>query len=185
MPLSSSAVALLDRLELERDLTHTPNVSRSTGMFLYEYVVQHGYKHILELGTANGASSVYFLEAIQNFSDGHLLSIEISRRDYERARSNLSAYTDHCTLVCANATEFLQSTGDMDFDCIFIDAGKALTLTHYLLARKRLRSKWTIIVDDVVKFSSKMQDFYAYLREHAIPYRIEMTDMDDGIMILE
>lgn len=139
---------------------------------------------MLELGTANGYSSIYLLEAISASKTGHLLTIEISREDFERAKANLHAYRERVTLVRSDATEFLRSAGDMQFDVIFIDALKTATLEHFLLARKLIRSNGAIIVDDVVKYANKMRDFYEYLDSHDIAYSIVMTDPDDGVMVI-
>jgi predicted O-methyltransferase YrrM len=115
---------------------------------------------------------------------GHLLTIEISREDFEHAKVNLHTYRERVTLVRSDATEFLKSAGDMQFDAIFIDALKTATLEHFLLARKLIRPKGVIIVDDVVKYASKMQDFYEYLDANDIAYWIVMTDPDDGVMVI-
>lgn len=40
-----------------------------------------------------------------------------------------------------------------------------------------------MVVDDVVKFKSKMEDFYGLLADSGIPYEIVMTDPDDGVMV--
>jgi predicted O-methyltransferase YrrM len=180
-----ATVTLLEGLRNERLKTGTPNVSDRTGRFLYHLCRDRGHSHILELGTANGYSGIYLLEAISGSKSGHLLTIEIDRDDYLNAKRNLHPYRDHVTLVRSDATEFLRSAGDMRFDLIFIDALKSATLGHFLLARKLLNPGGTIVVDDVVKYSGKMSDFYAYLEANAIPYAIVMTDPDDGVMVLE
>ena len=176
--------ALLSKLRSERVERDTPNISDATGEYLYTFIRQQGAYHLLELGTANGYSSIYLLEAIRGVNTAHLLTIEKSRADYERARTNLISYTDQVTLVCADASEFLQSVGDMRFDFIFIDALKSATLEHFHLCRSLLIPSGTIVVDDVVKWRSKMEDFYAYLQSENIAYEIVMTDPDDGIMII-
>ena len=40
-----------------------------------------------------------------------------------------------------------------------------------------------MVVDDVVKFKNKMEDFYGFLMQSGIPYEIVMTDPDDGVMV--
>lgn len=40
------------------------------------------------------------------------------------------------------------------------------------------------MVDDVVKFGFKMEDFYDYLKVNSIAYEIVMTDPDDGVMVI-
>lgn len=182
---SDSTTALLAELRNERIKTGTPNVSDRTGSFLFHFLRDHGYSHVLELGTANRYSSIYLLEAISHSVSGHLLTIEIDRDDFLNAKRNLHTYRDRVTLVRSDATEFLRSTADMRFEMIFIDALKSATLEHFLLARKLLKSGWSIIVDDVVKYAGKMKDFYEYLETNHIPYFIVMTDPDDGVMVLE
>jgi predicted O-methyltransferase YrrM len=183
MPLTPTAQNILSKLLEDRKLTNTPNVSESTGMFLYNYIQEHQYRHVLELGTANGASTVYLLEAVMEREEAHVLSVEVTRAEYERAKKNLLPYKNHLTLVCSNATEFIDSLGDTKFDFIFIDAGKVLTRIHFEKSLRLLAPKGTIIVDDVVKFRHKMDDFYGYLESNDIAYSIEMTDPDDGILI--
>ncbi len=182
---SEATLTLLAHLKSERLKINTPNVSDNTGGFLFHLIQDRGYRHILELGTANGYSSIYLLEAIQPEKSGHLMTIEIQRDTYERAKANLHAYRDKVTLVCSNAAEFLQSAGDLRFDFIFIDALKTATLEHFLIARKLLSPGGTMVVDDVVKFGNKMPDFYEYLEKNNIKYSIIMTDEDDGVMVLE
>lgn len=182
--LSESAKTLLAELRAERLKTRTPNVSDSTGSFLFHLLRDRQCAHVLELGTANGYSSVYILEAISTQKNHHLLTIEIDRDDYLNAKRNLSAYRENITLVRSDATEFLRSMSEPEFDFIFIDALKTATLEHFLLAQKLLRPGGTIVVDDVVKFGKKMPDFYAHLEQNAIPYHIVMTDPDDGVMVI-
>ena len=62
--LTETAKKLLASLLEERKTSNIPNVSDSTGSFLYHLVRETESKHILELGTANGYSSIYLLEAI-------------------------------------------------------------------------------------------------------------------------
>lgn len=181
--LSLQAQNILLRLQDERRITNTPNVSESTGMYLYNYVRENNYRHILELGTANGASTIYLLEAIKDRKEAHVLSVEVTRAEYERAKKNLALYQESLTLVCANATDFIRSLGDTRFDCIFIDAGKVLTRTHFERSLQLLAPGGSIIVDDVVKFRYKMKDFYDYLEIEKIDYQIEMTDPDDGVLV--
>lgn len=181
---SSATLALLSRLEQERQTTNTPNVSRETGEYLFDFIRARGYQHILELGTANGYSSIYLLEAIAHNPGGYLLTIEKARPEYERACQNLSSYRDNCTIVCADATEFIHSLSSERFDLIFIDALKSATLEQFRHASTMVKPGGTIIIDDVVKWRAKMENFYQYLESESIAYEIVMTDPDDGVMVI-
>jgi predicted O-methyltransferase YrrM len=129
-------------------------------------------------------SSIYLLEAIADQDDGHLLTIERARPEYERACLNLRAYRDQCTIVCANATEFIHSLSSERFDLIFIDALKSATLEQFRKARTIVKPGGTIIIDDVVKWRAKMEDFYQYLETENIAHETVMTDPDDGVMVI-
>ena len=185
MPLSPQTLALLDRLRQSQKMTKTPNVSESTGTFLYDLVQKRGAKHILELGTANGVSTIYLASAIQDQKDAHIITIESDRRIYQEAVDNLAAFDAQVTLVCADASRYLASLSTFRFDLIYIDALKSATLAHYLGVLSLLVPGGMIVVDDVVKFRSKMEDFYEYLDSHGIKYQIHMTDPDDGVMVIQ
>ncbi len=42
-----------------------------------------------------------------------------------------------------------------------------------------------IIIDDVIKYRWKMNNFHEYLESASIPYEIVQTDEDDGIMLIQ
>lgn len=71
------------------------------------------------------------------------------------------------------------------FDVIYIDAMKKEYLEYFILSLPKAKDDAIFIVDDVEKFREKMEDFYEYLEHHNIPYKLEKTDEDDSIMIIE
>jgi hypothetical protein len=58
-------------------------------------------------------------------------------------------------------------------------------LDYLLLSLPKLTPNATIVVDDVEKFRDKMENLYEYHYTNSIPYRLEKTDIDDSIMIIE
>lgn len=79
----------------------------------------------------------------------------------------------------------IPTLADGFFDFVYIDAMKREYLDYLLLTLPKMTPGARIIIDDVEKFASKMQNLYDWLEEHQIPYRLEKTDTDDSIMILE
>lgn len=113
------------------------------------------------------------------------MTIEVKHASYLEARENLKSYRRLITQIHADAGAFARSISREVFDFIFIDAGKKETLEHFRIVWPRLAADGMIVVDDVVKFREKMEDFYEFLEEQGILYEIQMTDPDDGIMLIE
>lgn len=181
--LTPSAIALLAELKEERARTKTPNVSDITGQYLYDLIVDRGYLRLLELGTANGYSTIYLAEAVGK-RGGHVLTVETQHTAYLAARHNLAGYRSCVTQIHADAKEFCKSLSRETFDFAFIDASKKETLTYFLSVWPRIVDHGMIIIDDVVKFSDKMEDFYDFLEDSGLKHEIVMTDPDDGIMLI-
>jgi predicted O-methyltransferase YrrM len=73
---------------------------------------------------------------------------------------------------------------DCYYDFIYIDAMKKEYLQYLLLILPKMTPDAMIVIDDVVKFRDKMEDFYEFLDNNGIVYQISLTDTDDGIMII-
>lgn len=58
-------------------------------------------------------------------------------------------------------------------------------LQYLLIILSKCTPDAIIVIDDVEKFRDKMEDLYSWLSENKIQYRLEKTDADDSIMILE
>lgn len=58
-------------------------------------------------------------------------------------------------------------------------------LDYLLFSLPKMTPDALIVIDDVEKFREKMENLYLYLEDCAIPYKIEKTDSDDSIMILQ
>jgi len=67
---------------------------------------------------------------------------------------------------------------------VFIDGRKSETLDYLTRLAPYLQTTTHIIIDDAIKFKSKMQDCYDFLDKNHISYTIEQLDTDDGILII-
>ena len=66
----------------------------------------------------------------------------------------------------------------------FIDGRKSETLLYLKILAPYLQKTTHIIIDDVIKFKSKMEDCYNFLDKHNINYTVKQLDEDDGILII-
>jgi len=68
-----------------------PNISWNTAHFLAEMIQKNSYKDVLEIGSANGFSTICLAEAVDQ-NDGTITSIEMSRHAFEEACENFTSY---------------------------------------------------------------------------------------------
>ncbi len=181
----------LSDLKARNLASNVPSVSESTARFLFESVRKSGATRILELGTAHGYSTVWLaLAATENAAEGgeapSVTTVDFSKPSFEAAVANVreAGFSNAVEHVFADALEYLPMISDRRFGFVFLDAEKRSTARLFDLAWPLLEPGGIMVVDDVVKFRAKMGDFYALLESKGIPYEIEMTDADDGVMAI-
>ncbi|MBC9724079.1 O-methyltransferase [Streptomyces sp. TRM68367] len=130
------------------------NVTAPQGKLLQLLAQLQGARHILEIGTLGGYSTIWLARALP--ADGRLISLEYSAKHAEVATRNIArAGLDRIVEVRVGpALESLPKLADDNpppFDLVFIDADKANN-PHYVEWALRLTSAGSlIIVDNVVR----------------------------------
>lgn len=110
-----------------------------------------GAKHILEIGTLGGYSTIWLARALP--ADGELVTLELDPHHAAVARENLerAGVSDKVDIRIGPAAQSLAALAGAPFDFVFIDADKEGN-AHYVAEAIRLgRSGTTIIVDNVVR----------------------------------
>ncbi len=137
----------------------------------------------MEIGTANGYSTLHFVTAISQDSD--ITTIEQAWNMHIDAITNFkNCKIRNIHAVWGDAKVVIPTLADDFFDFVYIDAMKKEYLEYFLLALPHMTIDAMIVIDDVEKFRDKMIDFYDFLSEKNIPYILEKTDRDDSIMII-
>jgi len=175
----------LAHLRTHGELCTVPNISDKTAQFLGDIVRISGTKHLLEIGTANGYSTISLAQAIRE-NGGKILTIDHSLPSYNQAVANIKmvGMDDIVTLVFANAIEYIPTITDTTFDMLFIDGHKRRTIEFFRLAYPLLRDGGVVIIDDVIKFAHKMSNFYEFLEENDVDYSVLKIDEDDGVIMI-
>ncbi len=70
-------------------------------------------------------------------------------------------------------------------DFLFIDAVMKLYLDFYLKFEDLLENNTIVLLDNVVKFKSKSQPLYEFLKKNQIKYEIFPIPPNDGIMVIQ
>ena len=175
----------LEKLKQYWETNNIPNISRENAFFLCSLLKKHNCKNILEIWTASGYSTIHFANTVRSIQ-WRVTTIEFSQWAYEMAYENIqsSGLQKYITQYFGDAREIIPLLEET-YDFIFIDGLKKASLSFFLLSWEKLWQGWIVVIDDVIKFQHKMTDLYEYLDKEEIPYTLEKTDGDDGIMILK
>ena len=139
---------------------------------------------MLEIGTANGYSTIHWSLAIPEH--GKISTIEVAANAHREAVEHFSTCRiHHIFALYGDAKRIIPTLRDEYYDLVYIDAMKREYLDYLLLSIPHLKATGWVIIDDVEKFRHKMESLYSFLERHTIPYRVEKTDLDDSIMIID
>jgi predicted O-methyltransferase YrrM len=137
------------------------NVSPNQGKLLHLLARAIGARSILEVGTLGGYSTIWLARALPE--EGRLITLELDARHAEVASANLerAALSDRVTIVVGRAADSLAdlaANGAGPFDLVFIDADKPSNPEYFRRALELTRPGSLIIVDNVVRNGSVIDD---------------------------
>ena len=181
----------MDRYAFLKDLkkhgqeNDIPNISEESACFLRSLLEEIQVKNMLEIGTANGYSTIQFADILEKIW-GHITTIEFSENSYKKAQENFEmTEISHCiTQHLGNALDIIPKLEEM-YDFVFIDGMKRRSLDFLKLVWKKVPIWGTIVIDDVIKFRHKMVGLYEYIESEQIDHSVIQIDEDDGIMIIK
>jgi predicted O-methyltransferase YrrM len=136
------------------------DVTRLQGKFLEFLVRISGARHILEIGTLGGYSTIWLARALPG--DGRIVSLELDPHHAEVARANLenAGVLDCVDLIVGPAIDTLPTLRNSvaaPFDLIFIDADKESYPQYLHWALKLSRPGTVIVADNVVREGKVIQ----------------------------
>ena len=141
-----------------------------------------GAKHILEIGTGRGLTSVALL--LQ--SDACVTTIEREPARIAAARENFALFgvSDRVTLLEGDAADILPCLEDV-FDLIFLDAAKVQYRRFLPECKRLLRAGGVLCADDVLLFSDGVPKKRKMLAQHIVEFLQELqADGDFAAAIL-
>lgn len=141
-----------------------------------------GAKHILEIGTGRGLTSVALL--LQ--SDACVTTIEREPARIAAARENFALFgvSDRVTLLEGDAADILPCLEDV-FDLIFLDAAKVQYRRFLPECKRLLRAGGVLCADDVLLFSDGVPKKRKMLAQHIVEFLQELqADGDFAAAVL-
>ena len=132
----------------------TIDVTPTQARFLHMLVQIQGARHILEIGTLGGYSTIWLARALP--PEGRLITLEVDPHHAAVARANiaragLSQVVNLRLGPAAESLAHLHKEGTAPFDFIFIDADKPSNPTYLEWAVKLSRKGSLIVIDNVIR----------------------------------
>ena len=160
---------LLTELEvfgIENDKTQSDrsrrmlNITRNTGELLSVLITATGSRHILEIGTSNGYSTLWLARAVQSIG-GTVTTIERSDFKIALAKSNFerSGLQHVITQVHDEAGNVLPRLPDAETDFIFLDSYRTDYPLWWPRIKRVLRPGGLLVVDNAMTHRDDLLPF--------------------------
>jgi len=170
--------------ELEKTQHDFWNVSRQTGNFLNMLVKMNNIKSVLEIGTSNGYSGLWFLDALKT-AGGRLTTIEYYDKRQSIAKDNYDkcGFSGMYTPIIGSACDVIENFDDeKKFDFVFIDANKSEYVKNFELIKPHLLSHAIIAADNVNSHREKIQTFLDTIIADE-DFQTEIIDLPAGLSV--
>jgi predicted O-methyltransferase YrrM len=135
------------------------NVEPETARMLAVLVRATGARHVLELGTSNGYSTIWLADA----TAGRVLTVELDAGRAGQARENFATagVGGAIDLVEADGGQVLADSPDGAFDFVFLDAERPLYTRWWPDLLRTLASPGLLVVDNVISHAEQVEAFRA------------------------
>jgi len=162
-----------------------PIISQATQDFLSTILKKKKPKNILEIGSAICYSTIFFAQTIKE-RQGVITSFEISYPAYTEGLTNIKhSKSKNITLYPFNFSKITaKKLIKNNIDFVFIDAQKSQYWNFMMKIANISNQQTTIIIDDVIKYRSKLDSLYKYLNKNQVKYQVLQIESDDGIMLI-
>ncbi len=163
-----------------------PNVTETVGKFLNIMIKIKEPKNILEIGCANGYSTIWMAEAAKKIKS-KITTIDFSEPTFKEAQKNIQevGFNKIVDFHLGNALKIIPSFKDKKFDFIFIDGQKRSYLDFWNLIQNKMTSDAIVIFDDILAFHKKTESLVKHLKKEINFEQVVLPiDEVDGILML-
>lgn len=158
-------------------------VSEEDGRFLRVLVASTGAKHVLEIGTASGYSTIWMGLALRQ-TGGRLTTVEYDAARAKEAVANIrrAGLGDIVTVISGDALKEIPKVQG-NFDLVFLDAWKPDYKRFFDLVFPRVNAGGLFLAHNVINKKSEMEDFLHTI--HSLPngYTTTVAAGHEGISI--
>ncbi len=169
---------------IENDI---PNVTDEVGMFLHMMIKIKRPQFILEIGCANGYSTIYMAEAVRQVGS-KVITVDYSAPTFTEAKENLkkAGLNSYVDFNFGDAREVIPNIKNpANFDFIFVDGQKASYIDFWHIIKDRLNPGAVLVWDDMMAFQEKTKSFSEAVNDLADFDQVLIPiDGDDGILLM-
>ena len=180
--MSVCADKVLREIEKAAKKEFLPIVGPRRGQVLVETIHKIKPKHILEVGTLIGYSTILMAKELE--SEAHLITIEIHADNAKKARENIGRAEVRPTIdvIVGDAIKVIPRLKDK-FDMVIIDAEKSEYMDYLRLVEDKLHKGSVIVADNAGAAADDMKDYLDYVRNSG-KYSSEYLPFDgDGVEV--
>jgi predicted O-methyltransferase YrrM len=140
------------------------NVPAEDGQALFDLIVKKRFTRALEIGTSTGHSTIWMAWALSK-TGGKLITIEIDRSRYDKARENVAAagLTAYVDARLANAHDLVKTLPG-PFDIVFSDADKEWYTQYFKDLEDKIAPSGCFAAHNVLDGFAGVDEFVAYVR---------------------
>ena len=151
-----------DRVETDRSRKML-NLERETAEIVSKLLLNRGSKHVLEIGTSNGYSTIWLAASIQ--PDGLVTSIERNPAKLRMARENLNraGLLDRTKLLEGEATEVVAGL-EGPFDTVFFDADRISAPEQLALLLPKLAPGVLLLADNALSHAQEIDGYLSAVK---------------------
>ncbi|MBE2226912.1 MAG: O-methyltransferase [Ignavibacteria bacterium] len=186
---------LLKQIVIDTEAKNIPliQVSPETGKLLGMFIKMIGAKHVLEIGTLTGYSTIWMARALPD--EGSVTTLELTRAHADEALNNYkkAGLDGKIELILGKALDSLDTLSGRSFDLVFIDADKENCVNYFNKVINMVRPGGLIITDNTLRRGEVIdpnpgpgaQGIIAYNKLAANDSRVEslLVPIDDGITL--
>lgn len=168
----------VDRIEKWR------NLEPESAEFISILIRTQQSKNVLELGTSNGFSTLWFSDALKR-TNGKLVTIEIEAKRTELARKYLTSFQliENVELITTDVKDFLIEA-DPVFEIIFLDAERKYYVEYWINLKNLLDKKGSLlIVDNVLSHKDDVSEFISLI-ENDENFIISTVNIGAGLLLV-
>jgi predicted O-methyltransferase YrrM len=142
------------------------NITRDTGEFLSVLIRAMGARHVLEVGTSNGYSTLWLAEAA-GATGGTVITVESSSYKAELASRNFerSGLAASIVLIHEDAACAIAGAPDERFDFIFLDAKRSEYAGWWPQIRRILRPGGLLVVDNATSHAGEIASLTSAVKQ--------------------
>lgn len=171
----------VESLRKSANAREVPTASDETLNFILTLALAKNVTSILEVGCAEGITSLALLDTCHN---ARLTAIERDEEFFKAAQNNLSTYNDKVTLLKGDAAEVLATLKDNAYDFIFLDCAKVQYIKLLPQLKRVLAANGVLLADDVLMYGWVNGEVETpkkrkMLVEHIREYITAVTDDND------